>query len=398
MHGQPTSPRLTRRGMLCLIGLGGVAALGVACSQASSSAPASGPVQPTAARPAAGQTPPAGGAASDWNTIVAAAKQEGKLVLSTHAGSGYEKYVEAVKKALPDLSVEATTIKASDFAPRVIVEQQNGQFLWDVHMGPSSNMFTVVAPAGGLELIKPYLASLQPDVRDDSKWAGGFELFTDPNNPVTFISQLSANPGIFVNKDGLPEGLATPDDLMNPKLKGQIAVYDPTNSNAGAFALADIVSKKGDDFLKTLLNDQQVQYVATSRQLTDWVAQGRYPVCMGVDQTQLQELQNQGVGKNVESVTTFGTTVLASGVDVLKNPPHPNATRVYLNWALSQAGQEAWATLSAVWATSRRLDVKVNLDSPTAPDYTNMGQYTVIQGTASADAILSRTLAITRAK
>jgi iron(III) transport system substrate-binding protein len=320
------------------------------------------------------------------------------VVLSTHAGSGYEKYVVAVKQALPDLKVEATTIKASDFAPRVIVEQQNGQFLWDVHMGPSSNMFTVVAPANGLEPIKPFLANLSADVRDDSKWAGGFELFTDANNPQTFISQLSANPGIFVNKDILPESVATPEDLMNPKLKGQIAVYDPTNSNAGAFALADIASKKGDDFLKSLLTDQQVQYVSTSRQITDWIAQGRYPVCMGVDQTQLADLQSQGVGKNVEAITSFGTTVLASGVDVLKNPPHPNATRVYLNWALSQAGQEAWATLSAVWATSRRLDVTVNLDAPTSPDYTHMAQYTVIQGTASADALLSRTLAITRAK
>jgi iron(III) transport system substrate-binding protein len=395
MHEQTSASRLTRRTMLHVIGLSGAAALVAACSQPASPAQ----VQPTAGnQPAAAQTAPAAGAASDWNAIVAAAKQEGTVVLSTHAGSGYEKYVVAVKQALPDLKVEATTIKASDFAPRVIVEQQNGQFLWDVHMGPSSNMFTVVAPANGLEPIKPFLANLSADVRDDSKWAGGFELFTDANNPQTFISQLSANPGIFVNKDILPESVATPEDLMNPKLKGQIAVYDPTNSNAGAFALADIASKKGDDFLKSLLTDQQVQYVSTSRQITDWIAQGRYPVCMGVDQTQLADLQSQGVGKNVEAITSFGTTVLASGVDVLKNPPHPNATRVYLNWALSQAGQEAWATLSAVWATSRRLDVTVNLDAPTSPDYTHMAQYTVIQGTASADALLSRTLAITRAK
>jgi iron(III) transport system substrate-binding protein len=390
MRDLPSASRLTRRRMLHLTGLTGAAALIAACSQPAAPAPAANQAAPQMA----GST----GGASDWNSIVAAAKQEGTIVLSTHAGSGYEKYVEAVRTALPDLKLEATTIKASDFAPRVIVEQQNGQFLWDVHMGPSSNMFTVVAPANGLEPIKPFLANLQPDVRDDSKWAGGFEMFTDPNNPQTFISQLSANPGIFVNKDLLPEGVATPDDLMNPKLKGQIAVYDPTNSNAGAFALADLVAKKGDDFLKTLLADQQVQFVSTSRQLTDWIAQGRYPVCMGVDQTQLADLQKQGLGKNVEAIMSFGTTVLASGVDVLKNPPHPNATRVYLNWALGQAGQEAWATLSAVWATSRRLDVKVNLDSPTAPDYSNIAQYTTVQGTASGDAVLSRTLAITRAR
>jgi hypothetical protein len=80
--------------------------------------------------------------------VLAGAKQEGKLVLSTHAGSGYEKYVELVKQALPDLTVDATTIKASDYAARVVVEQQNGQYLWDVHMGPVSNIYTVLTPAG----------------------------------------------------------------------------------------------------------------------------------------------------------------------------------------------------------------------------------------------------------
>src|ERR1700736_4591740 len=80
-------------------------------------------------------------------SVPAAAKQEGKLVLSTHAGTGYEKYVEAVKQALPGLTIEATTIKASDFTARVVVEQQAGQYLWDVHMGPVSNVYTVLTPA-----------------------------------------------------------------------------------------------------------------------------------------------------------------------------------------------------------------------------------------------------------
>src|SRR5690242_3033007 len=141
---------------------------------------------PPAAAPATPQT-----AASGWDATLSAAKQEGKLVLSTHAGSGYEKYVELVKQALPDLTVDATTIKASDFAARVVVEQQNGRYLWDVHMGPVSNIYTVLTPAGDLEPIQPFLDALPPGNRDDSKWAGGFALFTDPKNPVTLITEFS---------------------------------------------------------------------------------------------------------------------------------------------------------------------------------------------------------------
>jgi iron(III) transport system substrate-binding protein len=336
-------------------------------------------------------------AAGDWNTVVAAAKQEGKLVLSTHAGSGYEKYVELVKQALPGLTVEATTIKASDFIARVVVEQQNGQYLWDVHMGPVSNVYTVLTPANGLEPIKPYLESLPAEVRDDSKWAGGFQLFTDSRNPVTLITEFSDVGGVFVNRDQVPEGLSSIDDLLDPKWKGKIAVYDPTVSNAGSMSLSGLLASRGDDFLKKLVVDNEAKYVETSRQLTDWVAQGRYPIGFGVDATQLIELQKQGVGSKVERIRGFGNYSLASGPSVLKNAPHPNAIRVYLNWALSKDGQTAWAQNASVDSSSRRLDVSV-FHPESTPDYQHIDKYKVIQGTASGQDTLDRTLAITKSR
>lgn len=364
------------------------ALFGAACSPA---APAPPPAP--AAQPAA----PQAAATGDWNAVVAAAKQEGKLVLSTHAGTGYEKYAEAVKQALPDLNVEATTIKASDFTARVVVEQQAGQYLWDVHMGPVSNVYTVLTPANDLQPIKPYLDALPADDKDDTKWAGGFGLFTDPNNAVTLITEFSDVGGVYINKEQVPEGLPSVDALLDPKWKGQIAVYDPTVSNSGSMSLAGIVGMKGDDFLKKLIVDNDARYVETSRQLTDWVAQGRYPIGIGVDPTQLMDLQKQGVGTKVERNRSFGDYSLASGVSVLKNAPHPNAVKVYLNWALSKEGQTAWAQNASVDSSTRRLDVPV-FHPDSTPDYLHMDKYPVIQGTASGQSTLDRTLAITKAR
>ncbi|HEX8967337.1 MAG TPA: extracellular solute-binding protein [Chloroflexota bacterium] len=326
---------------------------------------------------------------------MAAAKQEGKLVLSTHAGAGYEKYVEQVKQALPELTIEATTIKASDFVPRVVVEQQNGQYLWDVHMGPVSNVYTVLTPASALEPIKPFLDALPPDNRDDAKWAGGFELFTDPNNPVTLITEFSDVGGVFINKDLVPEGITNLDDLLDPKWKGKVAVYDPTVSNGGSMSLAGLLAIKGDDFLRRLIVDNDARYVSTSSQLTQWVAEGRYAIGFGVDATQLADLQKQGVGASVVRDKSFGDYSLASGVSVLKNAPHPNAVKVYLNWALSRDGQIAWAQNASVDSSSRRLDVPV-FHPDSTPDYQHMEKYRVIQGTASGQDTLDRTLAITK--
>jgi len=353
--------------------------------------PAAAPPAPTAAPANA----PAAAAPSSWDGVLAAAKQEGTLVLSTHAGAGYEKYVEEVKKALPDLTIDATTIKASDFAARVVVEQQNGQYLWDVHMGPVSNIYTVLTPAGDLQPIKPFLDALPPDNKDDSKWAGGFGLFTDPNNPVTLITEFSDVGGMYINKDQVPEGISSMDELLDPKWKGKIAVYDPTVSNGGSMSLAGIVGQRGDDFLKKLIMDNDAKYVSTSNQLTQWVAEGRYPIGFGVDATQLGDLQKQGVGANVVRDKSIGDYSLASGLSVLKKAPHPNAVKEYLNWALSRDGQIAWAQNASVDSSSRRLDVPV-FHPDSTPDYQHMEKYPVIQGTSTGQDTLDRTLAITK--
>jgi iron(III) transport system substrate-binding protein len=262
-------------------------------------------------------------------------------------------------------------------------------------MGPVSNVYTVLTPANGVEPIMPFLDALQGDIKDDSKWAGGFQFFTDPRNPVTFITEFSDVGGVYVNKEHIPAGLSGLDDLLDPKYKGKIAVYDPTVSNGGSMSLAGLVGTRGDDFLKKLIVDNEAKYVATSRQLTEFVAQGRYPIGFGADATQLAELQKQGVGTKVERNRGFGNYSLATGVSVLKNPPHPNAAKVYLNWALSKDGQSAWAEYATVDANSRRLDVP-NFHPESTPDYQHMERYRVIQGTASGQDTLDRTLAITR--
>ena len=40
---------------------------------------------------------------------------------------------------------------------------------------------------------------------------------------------------------------------------------------------------------------------------------------------------------------------------IVKNPPHPNATKVFVNWLLSKEGQETFS--KALGQATRRLDV-----------------------------------------
>ncbi|HEY7067522.1 MAG TPA: extracellular solute-binding protein [Chloroflexota bacterium] len=361
---------------------------------APASAPAPRAAGASAAASAAAQTDAA--TSPEWEAIVAAAKQEGVLVLSTHTGaSTFQRLHQRIREQFPWLDVQATAMKASDFTPRVLAEQKNGQYLWDVHVGPTANMLSVLTPARAFEPMRPFLEALPADVKDDGEWAGGFELFADPDRPYTFLDRFTVTGGFHVNRSlASRDEVATWDDLLNPKWKDKILVYDPARANAGSIIMAALLGTKGEDYVRRLMD--QVKVIETRSQATEWVAQGRFPIGIGLDDDIMEELQAKGIGKSVELVgRDEAAPLLAWGADVLKNAPHPNAAKVFLRWYLSQAGQDVVA--STLQQNSRRLDVK-SYDPANTPDYQQLDRYQVRVGTTMGEALLLRALAIAKEK
>jgi ABC-type Fe3+ transport system substrate-binding protein len=153
-----------------------------------------------------------------------------------------------------------------------------------------------------------------------------------------------------------------------------------------------VLGLKGEDYLRQLT--AQARYVEMSNQAAEWVAQGRFPVAIGVQEGFVEELQSKGIGRSLEQVGKQDVAyLLANGLEVLKNAPHPNATRVFLRWYLSQEGQDAMA--QALMASSRRLDVK-SYDPISTPDYANLDQYQFRVGTAQGEALLERAMALAK--
>jgi ABC-type Fe3+ transport system substrate-binding protein len=68
----------------------------------------------------------------------------------------------------------------------------------------------------------------------------------------------------------------------------------------------------------------------------------------------------KGVGKNLR--TMEDTTLVKAfsqgfgSAAVFNRRPHPNATKVYVNWLLSKEGQTSWVT-NTLSRNSRRLDI-----------------------------------------
>jgi ABC-type Fe3+ transport system substrate-binding protein len=97
----------------------------------------------------------------------------------------------------------------------------------------------------------------------------------------------------------------------------------------------------------------------------DGVARGQFSIGIGASDTFVAESVEKGLpirqvpGAQMQEGTYF--TAGPGSVMIPRNPPHPNALRVYLDYLLSQEGQTAWAKL--VGFPSRRTDVPV--DPPT---------------------------------
>ena len=113
---------------------------------------------------------------------------------------------------------------------------------------------------------------------------------------------------------------------------------------------------KGEDYLKKMVQ-QDLFLTRDLRQLADALAKGRTALGFGVGRTQAEPFMKAGLPikpapepkEGLPSSNGFGV------LGIVKDPPHPNAAKAFVNWFLSKEGQEWYSKV--MQNGSRRLDV-----------------------------------------
>lgn len=363
---------LNRRTLLRLLGLGGGAALLAACqSPAPAAQPTAAPAKPAAApttapaKPAAAAQPTAASAAPKpaaaattapavkadatkaWDDLVAAAKQEGTLTVYGPPGGTFRTiHVENFQKAYPDIKLDYQGANGSQQAPKLVAERQAGKFIADLYIGGATSPIGALLPIDALDPVEPAL--VHPEVTNKANWFKNEYMFMDKAQKYifTFIGNAGAT-ALLVNTQGVDKSqLKTWRDLLDPKWKGKIASGDPSVSGTAVGALADIaaVPQYGADFVRKLYSKETgIVVTADDRQLTDWVAQGVYPIAIGVrDIEQVMQL-----GLPIEEVPLDVVTLSPAfgNVTLMNKAPHPNAAKLYLNWMLMKGPQQEYQKL-----------------------------------------------------
>jgi len=327
-------------------------------------------------------------AQAQWKQTLEKAKGQTLVILHQGITQAFDATLQEFSKKY-GIKVDATYNRPSQALPRIRTEQQNGQYLWDVWWAITANMAQVAAPAGMFQPFEPFL--ILPEVKDPANWRHPDYLYGDSGRTVfTYSHEVSYS--AYVNEDNLGGvKLDKVDALMDPKLKGKIVARDASVPNAGSFALSPIYKAKGGDFLLNMLKAQNPRVYENPEQLDTAIMRGGAAIALGVQSGSFAQCKLDGGCKKIEHIE-FLPTAVSRGFGVLKNAPHPEAAKVFLNWVLSKEGQaflvNEWVKDNATGAVSMRKDVEPHpKHADNMPDFTNPEKYVWVSSQKGEDEV-----------
>ncbi|HET8532131.1 MAG TPA: extracellular solute-binding protein [Methylomirabilota bacterium] len=152
------------------------------------------------------------------------------------------------------------------------------------------------------------------------------------------IYGIAYNPRL-VKRLGAPEPRDW-DDVLSPKLKGQVAQCTPTRSSSSHATYQVILQSRGEaegwEWLKRLGANTGV-FVASSRDVPAVVAKGEFAVGFGVPSYFVFE--EKLAGFDIKFVAPKNAFVTPEPFAILAGARHPKAAREFLAFLLSERGQ-----------------------------------------------------------
>ena len=114
----------------------------------------------------------------EWNELIAAAREEGKVVMRGPTSAQARQQIPAAFKARFGVSVEYITGRSHQLIARLMFERRAGQHTVDVFLAGLEPLAGLLTSEKMLTPIRPLL--ILPEVVDPSKWKKGKLWFMDP--------------------------------------------------------------------------------------------------------------------------------------------------------------------------------------------------------------------------
>ena len=311
----------------------------------------------------------ASAAQARWEDVVRGAEKEGEVtVYATNSVGDLQVIWDAFKKKFPKIKLNSVGISTtSEIVTKVMAERRAGQFLVDVMLGAPGATYNSFYRGKTLDPMPPAL--VLPEVSDLSKWWKGRHRYVDPEGQFVFVYQSSLyGPPIYTNTKLVNlDSIRSVWDILDPKWKGKmIGLWPRANYVSTALLFMYHHPQVGPKFLERLYSEMDLTYFSDFRQGTDWLAAGKYQICV---LCRLRRAQEQGLSVSEVSPYHFkeapGIGSNNGAIVLMNNHPHANAAKVFLNWYLSRDGQIAFRqannTMEDDTTTSMREDLPLSV-------------------------------------
>jgi iron(III) transport system substrate-binding protein len=291
---------------------------------------------------------------SEWEKTIAAAKKEGKVVASIPPSPELRRGMEIAFPRRYGIAVEFVPARGGAIIQRIVSEAKAGIHYFDLHIGGTESVITGLLPEDVLEPVEPFF--VLPEVKDARQWWGG-HIWAD--NAKRFLYNFVAYQTVSLwsnPNEYKPAEFKSFDDLLHPKLQGRIGINDPRTAGSGSSMWSYMLYIKGEEYLRRFVA-QKLFITRDLRLLADNLAKGKIAVTSGIGYSEFVPFIKASLPVTPLPVPSEGLYISGGygHLTILKNQPHPNATKVFVNWLLGKDGQEIFSRGMGVG--TRRLDV-----------------------------------------
>jgi len=260
-------------------------------------------------------------AQSEWDKVIAAAKQEGSVVLYTALGGPFQ---EAPIKAFQQrygIKVEEFRGRASEVRERARIEVATGRVAGDIYQGSDAS-FAQLNALGLLDPVRevPAMTTLLPSIAKDGLGV-----------PIALYPYAILVNTRLVRDDEIRSW----KDLLEPKWAGKILSDDLRVYGSGLALFETTYTAFGRAFHEGLAA-QKPSITRANREAEQRVARGEY--AMFLPQMFPYALRLKGLPVRL-AIPDEGAVYALSELGQIKGAPHPNAARLLMNHFLSEEAQ-----------------------------------------------------------
>ena len=317
--------------------------------------------------------------ADPMKDLIAAAQAEGEL---TVYGSCEEEYLAAACEHFQELyGIKVNYQRLSTGEVQAKIEEEKGNPSADVWFGGTTDPYNVLAKE---DLLEPYAAQNASHLLSD--------MYKDPDGKWYGIYKGIL--GFMVNTDELTrmnlEAPADWQDLLKPEYKGLVWLSNYNTAGTAKLVINTMIQKYGhDEGIQYLVNlDKNIEvYTKSGSGPSKNVGTGECVIGIGFLHDGITQIVDNGYENVKLVIPSSGTSFEVGATAIFKGAAHPNAAKLWIEYALSPecvnlaAQNGSYQFLVIDNATQPEVAMQFGLDPDNVMDYdfedakNNIGTY-----------------------